>query len=80
VAKGDALPDEARFLALVAAQEAGAALQAGHPYPFFLAHQVDVPLAQFDERLGPVGLWFAEWKYDGIRAQVIKRAGEVWIW
>ena len=80
VAKGDALPDEARFLALVAAQEAGAALQAGHPYPFFLAHQVDVPLAQFDGRLGPVGLWFAEWKYDGIRAQVIKRAGEVWIW
>ncbi|MEW6098310.1 MAG: ATP-dependent DNA ligase [Pseudomonadota bacterium] len=80
VAKGDALPDEARFLALVAPQEAGAALQAGHPYPFFLAHQVDVPLAQFDGRLGPVGQWFAEWKYDGIRAQVIKRAGEVWIW
>ena len=24
--------------------------------------------------------WLVEWKYDGMRAQVIKRAGQVWVW
>ena len=26
------------------------------------------------------GDWLVEWKYDGIRAQLVKRAGRVWIW
>jgi DNA ligase-1 len=30
--------------------------------------------------LGPVEDWMVEWKYDGIRGQVIKRGGQVWIW
>ena len=34
---------------------------------------------EFDE-LGDPDLWQAEWKWDGIRCQVIKRAGEVYIW
>ena len=46
------------------------------PYPFHLAHQADFPL----EDLGDVTDWQAEWKWDGIRAQVIKRAGQVFIW
>lgn len=46
------------------------------PYPFHLAHQIDFPL----EDLGDARDWQAEWKWDGIRAQVIKRAGEVFIW
>lgn len=46
------------------------------PYPFHLAHQIDFPL----EDLGKISDWQAEWKWDGIRAQVIKRAGEVFIW
>ena len=46
------------------------------PYPFHLAHQADFPL----EDLGDVVDWQAEWKWDGIRAQVIKRAGQVFIW
>jgi DNA ligase-1 len=46
------------------------------PYPFHLAHQADFPL----EDLGDVSDWQAEWKWDGIRAQVIKRAGQVFIW
>jgi DNA ligase-1 len=46
------------------------------PYPFFLAYQLDLPLAD----LGPATTWLAEWKWDGIRAQVIRRAGETWIW
>ena len=24
--------------------------------------------------------WLVEWKYDGIRAQAVKRAGRVWLW
>ena len=46
------------------------------PYPFHLAHQMDFP----PEELGDVGDWQAEWKWDGIRAQVIKRQGEVFMW
>jgi DNA ligase 1 len=46
------------------------------PYPFHLAHQIDFDLAD----LGDISDWQAEWKWDGIRAQVIKRAGQVFIW
>lgn len=46
------------------------------PFPFHLAHQIDFPL----ENLGEISDWQAEWKWDGIRAQVIKRADEVFIW
>ena len=54
----------------------------GQPYPFFLAHPLqeeagDTPL---DARLGPVDDWLVEWKYDGIRAQVVRRDGQAWIW
>ncbi len=46
------------------------------PYPFSLATQLDeAPVA-----LGPREEWQAEWKWDGIRAQLVKRAGEVFIW
>jgi DNA ligase-1 len=53
---------------------------AGQPYPFFLAHALDAELAGFDTRLGPPSDWFVEWKYDGIRAQLVRRAGNVWVW
>jgi DNA ligase-1 len=46
------------------------------PYPFFLAY----PLDSAPEDLGPVAEWQAEWKWDGIRAQVIRRQGQVFIW
>ena len=46
------------------------------PYPFHLAHQID----SAPQELGDVSDWQAEWKWDGIRAQVIKRQGEVFIW
>jgi DNA ligase-1 len=54
--------------------------QAGQPYPFFLAHAFDAPPEQFETLLGSPSDWFVEWKYDGIRAQVVKRDGQVWIW
>ena len=46
------------------------------PYPFHLAHQADFPI----EDLGQLSEWQVEWKWDGIRSQVIQRGGEVFIW
>jgi len=47
---------------------------------FFLAHSLDLPHTEFEARLATPDEWIVEWKYDGIRAQVVKRAGQVWIW
>lgn len=46
------------------------------PYPFCLAH----PLDKKPEDLGNIKDWLVEWKWDGIRAQLIKRSGQVFIW
>ncbi len=48
----------------------------GQPYPFCLAH----PLEGAPDSLGNIDEWVVEYKWDGIRAQVIKRQGEVHIW
>lgn len=79
---GKVLPSPGRFEALIARDEAAAAglRDEGQPYPFFLAHQLDLPPELFAARLGPVADWLVEWKYDGIRGQVVKRGGKVWLW
>lgn len=78
---GKSMPSAARFAALIAQDDDAAAPQdSGQPYPFFLAHPLDAPLAALDERLGPVAQWQVEWKYDGIRGQIVRRAGQVWVW
>lgn len=46
------------------------------PYPFYLAYQLDAA----PEELGDPQEWQAEWKWDGIRGQVIVRGGEVFTW
>ncbi len=74
------MPDAARYAQLLASAGDHAPTDAGQPYPFFLSHQLDVPLAGFDTKLGPPADWLVEWKYDGIRAQIVKRAGQVWVW
>lgn len=76
------MPSAIKYEALVEGGEGGAAdiRDAGQPYPFFLAHQLDTLPEDLDARLGPVEDWQVEWKYDGIRGQVVKRAGQVWIW
>jgi len=73
-------PSPARYSALLAASDTQAARDGGQPYPFFLAHAIDAPIAEFESRLGPATDWLVEWKYDGIRAQAVKRAGRVWLW
>lgn len=51
-------------------------IRPGQPVPFFLAHPLQSPV----DTLGPVEDWLVEWKFDGIRAQVVKDQGQVWIW
>lgn len=46
------------------------------PTPFYLAHPLEVP----PEQLGPLKDWQVEWKWDGIRGQVIIRNDEIYIW
>jgi DNA ligase-1 len=46
------------------------------PYPFFLAHLLQDAPAD----LGELADWQAEWKWDGIRAQLIRRAGQTFLW
>ncbi len=75
-------PSAADYNALIAPESASEleAQTGGQPYPFFLAHPFNLPLAQFDEALGAPSQWLVEWKWDGIRAQLVKRAGKVWLW
>lgn len=46
------------------------------PYPYFLASPVEKP----EEEFADWNEWCVEWKWDGIRAQLIKRDGEVFLW
>ncbi|MGQ7855860.1 ATP-dependent DNA ligase [Pedobacter sp. WC2501] len=46
------------------------------PYPFCLAYALE----QEPEKLGDISEWQAEWKWDGIRGQIVKRNGELFIW
>jgi DNA ligase-1 len=75
-----AQPTAADYQALIAADEGGSGLRGGQPYPFFLAHPFNLPLAEFDTALGPADGWLVEWKWDGIRAQLVKREGQVSVW
>ncbi|QTD46178.1 ATP-dependent DNA ligase [Ottowia testudinis] len=77
-----ARPTAADFSALTAPADAPTLLGArgGQPYPFYLAHPFNEPLARFDELLGAPAQWQIEWKWDGIRAQLVVRDGQVFIW
>src|SRR6478609_7423754 len=46
------------------------------PYPFYLAYAVEEELSN----LGHPEEWLAEWKWDGIRGQIIKRNNELFVW
>ena len=52
----------------------------GHPYPFFLAHSLTLTVERFEDEFGAPADWLIEWKYDGIRAQLVRRAGKAWLW
>ncbi len=46
------------------------------PYPFCLAYALE----NTPETLGDLSEWQVEWKWDGIRGQIVKRNGELFIW
>ncbi|MCR4540771.1 ATP-dependent DNA ligase [Pseudomonas sp. 18.1.10] len=74
-------PTPEGYLKLIAAESSDEhAQRGGQPYPFFLAHGLAQPVEQFDTVLGAPGDWQVEWKWDGIRAQLVKREGRLWIW
>jgi DNA ligase-1 len=74
-------PSAEGYLKLIAAESADEhAQRGGQPYPFFLAHALQQPVDQFETLLGSAQHWQIEWKWDGIRAQVVKRDGRLWIW
>ncbi|MFN3792042.1 ATP-dependent DNA ligase [Massilia sp.] len=70
-------PTATSFLQLIAEQsDEEHKLRGGQPYPFFLAHQLQGEPAA----LGEVDDWQVEWKYDGIRAQLVRRGGQNYLW
>ena len=70
---GDWKPTAAGFATLVD-PDAGAHID--QPYPFFLAS----PLENEASSLGDPAEWLAEWKWDGIRAQLLRRDDSVQLW
>jgi len=74
-------PTAEGYLKLIAAESSDEhAQRGGQPYPFFLAHGLSQPVEQFDALLGAPEDWQVEWKWDGIRAQLVKREGRLWVW
>ncbi|MCB1418171.1 MAG: ATP-dependent DNA ligase [Notoacmeibacter sp.] len=71
---GEWQPQDTGFDDIVHARDNRAALS--QPYPFFLAY----PLEVVPETLGLIEEWIAEWKWDGIRGQLVVRGGEHFLW
>ena len=67
-------PSADAFTILIAPE--GPADDPSRPYPFCLASPLNDPV----ETLGPREEWLVEWKWDGIRAQLIRRDGRVFLW
>jgi DNA ligase-1 len=71
---GDWMPSAEWFTSVMSA-DAGEA-DPSQPYPFFLASPLEGP----PDTLGDRQDWLVEWKWDGIRAQLVRRRGETWLW
>jgi DNA ligase-1 len=68
-------PDAARYALLIDPAHQPQT-ESGQPYPFFLAHPLQAPVESLGERAD----WQVEWKWDGIRAQFIRRGAQSWLW
>ena len=71
---GDWRPNAESYRTLVSVD--GEQGEESRPYPLFLAH----PLEADPATLGDVDEWQIEWKYDGIRGQIVRRGGRVYLW
>jgi len=56
--------------------EQASAADHSKPYPFYLAYALEDEVSS----LGDPVEWQAEWKWDGIRGQLIKRNNELFVW
>ena len=56
--------------------ESSSTIDHSKPYPFYLSYAVEGEPAD----LGDITEWTAEWKWDGIRGQIIKRNNELFVW
>ncbi|MGQ2965845.1 ATP-dependent DNA ligase [Methylophilus sp.] len=76
-----ARPTAADYLKLIApVSDAGDERSEGQPYPFFLAHPLQQVTDELAAAIGSPEQWQVEWKWDGIRAQLVKRDGQLWLW
>ncbi len=71
---GEWQPTATFFTGLTGVDEGSSAYN--RPYPFYLASPLEGDAAD----LGPVAEWVAEWKWDGIRSQLVRRGGETFLW
>lgn len=71
---GDWSPATTSFHALIETGNAQSALS--RPYPFYLAYGLEGA----PQDLGSETEWHAEWKWDGIRGQIIRRGGAHFVW
>jgi DNA ligase-1 len=76
------VPTATDFAALTAPvrEDEAESLDGGKPYPFYLAHAFQRPVAEMAAALGPVENWIVEWKFDGVRAQYVQRGEEWRLW
>lgn len=65
----------AEYLAQILSQEVLPS-DSQQPYPFFLASPLEADIAS----LGPIEDWLLEWKWDGIRIQLIRRNNQLGFW
>jgi DNA ligase-1 len=72
---GRSLPTAAAWEALTTPLDSGV-IPPSRPYPFFLASPLDSAILHTTL----ASQWQLEWKYDGIRCQLIHRKGEVFLW
>jgi DNA ligase-1 len=68
--------DPQTFSFSVLTGEESGRLDFSRPYPFYLAYALEDQL----ETLGNPDDWFAEWKWDGIRGEIIKRDKQLFVW
>jgi DNA ligase 1 len=71
---GDWVAAPAFYAQLIAKETEDA--DVSRPYPFFLAY----PLEGEPSSLGDPSQWIAEWKWDGIRSQLIRRNWQTFLW
>jgi DNA ligase-1 len=81
---GSWMPETYHYKQLIEEQNPGDDIS--RPYPFFLAYPVQETsekqrsVEELQGTLGDADQWQAEWKWDGIRSQMIKRDGKIFIW